>query len=232
MTTVAQLADRCQIALSDTAATTWPQATVEDWVCDAIRDYSQYFPRVVTSTVDAIGAIAVHYLDLPTTFLEMVSVEFPKGENPPTYLERRSIHHPEFWDRDGYYDIVYSHQIVEDPVGTTANRIYFSRLPLATEGYTLRFHAVHAASGAADTVTVRTDHQPLLVLFVVWRALKERQAKESANPDTTSKYLNQLVYAATQAEVEYRRALQRALGSQSDSGSAGPWRTDVYDPIY
>ena len=102
----------------------------------------------------------------------------------------------------------------------------------AAEGYTLRFLAVHAASGASDLITVHTDHQPILVLFVVWRALKERQALESANPDTTSKYLNQLVYASTQAEVEYRRALERAKTSRSHSGPVGPWRSDTYDPIY
>ena len=233
MATVATLADRCQLALSDSGAGTWPQATVEDWVCDAVRDYSQYFPRIVVSSVALIGGTpTVHYIDLPTTFIEMVSVEFPTGENPPAYLERRSIHHPDFWDRDGYYDILKTDQVVENPAGDTANRIYFSRLPLGTEGYTLRFLAVHAASGASDLITVHTDHQPILVLFVVWRALKERQALESANPDTTSKYLNQLVYAATQAEQEYRRALERALTSRSASGIAGPWRADIYDPIY
>ena len=105
-------------------------------------------------------------------------------------------------------------------------------MPLSTEGYSIRYQAVHAATGASDTITVSPDHQPILVLFVVWRALKERQAKESANPDTTSKYLNQLVYAATQAEQEYRRALERALTSRSASGIAGPWRADIYDPIY
>jgi hypothetical protein len=232
MTTVAQLADRCQLALSDSGAGTWPQATVEDWVCDAVREYSQHFPRILTTHVDTIGGTPDHYTLLPEDFLEIVSVEFPLGEDPPVYLQHRSMHHPEFWDRDGYYDVLRSDQIYSALDTDTYNKIVWSRVPLATEGYKIRYQAAHSATSASDPITIRTDHQPILVLFVIWRALKERQAKEAANPDTTSRYLNQLVYAATQAEQEYRRALDRAINSRSDSGWAGPWRADIYDPIY
>jgi hypothetical protein len=231
--TLAALADRAQLALADSAAGTWDQSTVESWVLDAIRDYSQHFPRVVTSDVEEIGSGATHYLDLPTDFLEMVSVEFPRGEDPPTFLERRSLHHATFWDVDGYYDIQKTGQTVETPTGFTASRLVWSRTPLATEGYTLKYLAPHPTDlESTDTTTVRVDHEGIIILFVIWRALKERQMAEAANPDTTSRYLNQLVYAATQAELEYRRAMERAAGARAEAAWTGPWRADGYDRIY
>ena len=55
---------------------------------------------------------------------------------------------------------------------------------------------------------------------------------EAVNPDTTTRYLNQLVYAANQAEQEYRRALRQAQQARADGGWTGPWKQDIYDPIY
>lgn len=231
--TLASLADRAQLALADSAAGTWAQATVESWVLDGIRDYSQHFPRVVTTTVDEIGAGATHYLDLPADFLDVVSVEFPKDEDPPVFLERRSLHHATFWDVDGYYDVQKTGQMTETPTGYTANRLVFSRQPESDEGYTIRYLAPHPTDlESTDTTTVRVDHEGIIILFVIWRALKERQLAEAANPDTTSRYLNQLVYAATQAELEYRRAMERAEGARAESAWTGPWAADVYDRIY
>jgi hypothetical protein len=231
--TLAALADRAQLALADSAAGTWDQATVESWILDGIRDYSQYFPRVVTSDVEEIGAGATHYLDLPTDFLEMISVEFPRGDDPPTFLERRSLYHETFWDVEGYYDIQKTGQTVETPTGFTASRLVWSRSPDADEGYTLKYLAPHPTDlDSDDTITVRMDHEAIIILFVIWRALKERQMAEAANPDTTSRYLNQLVYAATQAELEYRRALERAEGARAEGGWTGAWKADGYDRIY
>jgi len=86
MTTLAQLADRAQSALSDAAAGTWSQATAEEWCNEALRDYSLHFPREIEAT-QATSANDRKY-DLPAGFQAMLTVEYPSGNDPPDYLVR------------------------------------------------------------------------------------------------------------------------------------------------
>lgn len=233
MATVEDLADRIQLSLNDAGAGTWPQATVESWVVDAIRDYSQYFPRIKTTSVDSIGGTPDdHEILLPTDFMEMIYVEFPKGEEPPVYLERRSRMAPNFWNVDGYYDIIYVEQEAVALDTTTQAVLILSRIPLGSEGYVIRYLSPHYAANNASTVTVHTDHQPLLILYVLWQAFKERAATHLQDPDTTSDILQKMVNAEMQAHEEYRRAITNAQHKRSQGGWTGPWRVDGFDPIY
>ena len=59
-TTLAELADRAQITLNDAGAGTWPQATIEEWVVEAIRDYTQTFPRTMRKSIAVSGADPGH----------------------------------------------------------------------------------------------------------------------------------------------------------------------------
>lgn len=228
MTTLLQLADRCQLALNDSSVGTWPQATVEAWCVDAIRDYSQYFPRVRTSTTTiATVSSTPHEFSLPTDFMAMILVEFPDGEDPPEYLEHRSRTRDDFWDYEGYYDI--------EPSGdaATAGKLFLSEAPEAGEAYTLSWLAPHDTDlDSGDTITVREDHESILILYVLWQACRERMATQEQDPDTTIHILQQLVKAAEQAEAEYRRALERAQDHIAPGGWTGPWRADLHDPIY
>jgi hypothetical protein len=228
MTTLLQLADRCQLALNDSGVGTWPQATVEAWVLDAIRDYSQYFPRVRTSTTTiTTPGSTPHVFDLPGDFLAVVLVEFPDGEDPPEYLQLRSRTRDGFWDYTGFYDIEPSHD------AATAGKLYLSESPTAGEAYTLTWLAPHDTDlDPGDTITVPEDHESLLLLYVLWQATRERMATQEQDPDTTIHILQQMVKAAEQAEADYRRALERAAAHRAPGGWTGPWRADVHDPIY
>jgi len=231
MTTLANLADRCQLALNDTAAGTWSQDTVEAWCIDAIRDYSQAFPRVRAFTIDISGASPGHEFDLTTDTIDVVQVEYPDGEDPPVYLKRRARTHPRFYYQTGYYDLELLHDSQEFSI------LYLSEEP--SDGETIAIqalchHDVTLASG--DDITVPVEHESILVLYVLWQAFKERLATEQQDPDTTLAgavtLLQQLVKGATQAEAEYRRALERAQKARSQSGIVGPWAADRFDPIY
>jgi hypothetical protein len=230
--TVTNLADRAQVYLNDVAVGTWPQATVETWVVDAVRDYSQYFPRVIYDALADVGSSPDHYVELSDEFLEMIQVEFPTGSTPPNYLQRRSMHHPNFWEVDGYYDIVYTEQDATDPGGAIRALLMFSRQPVDDEGWAIRYLARHPADGAGDDVTVPEDHHQILMLFVVWQAVKERAATAIQDPDTTSDSLQKMVNAEMQAHEEYRRAINTAQQKRAQSGWSGPWRSDGFDPIY
>jgi len=80
---LAELLSACRIDLQDTGATPrWPDATLYVFLCDAIRDYSNWFPRRIDRVLltESNGAYP-----LPSDYVEVVTVESPIG----TYLSKR-----------------------------------------------------------------------------------------------------------------------------------------------
>ena len=231
MTTLAELADRAQLSLNDALAATWPQATVEEWVIEAIREYTQSFPRTLTKTITIAGAAPGHAFDMTTDMIAVILVEYPGGEDPPVYLNRRSRTHPQFYNYQGYYDV--------EPSGdmTAVPTLYLSEEPTAGETvlWTAKcHHDTTLVSG--DDITVPEYNEGILLLFVLWQAFKERLATEEQDPDTTLAghvtLLQNLVKGATQAEREYKEALKRAQGNVADGTFSGPWAADIHDRIY
>ena len=103
-TTFAALVTRIQISLNDEAAATWDTDMLATFLNDGIRDYSNHFPRILTDSITLTAATQEY--DLNTDFMGVLSVEQPDGEDPREYMDRRPYTHPEFWDEDGYYDII------------------------------------------------------------------------------------------------------------------------------
>jgi hypothetical protein len=227
MTTLANVADQAQIALNDAAAGTWPQATVEAWILDGIREYSHHFSRSVQTTITTTAATHAYDLPIaPAAFRGMVLVEYPTASDPPDYLQPLSRKDPRFWAADGYYD-------VEPSGAAAAGSLWISASPDAGETITLTYLAPHSDKLASnDAITVPTEHESILVDYVVWRALSERVVTEAQSPDTTVRMLYQFMLAAERAEDAYRQALTAAKGQQAPGGWTGPWRSDMHDPIY
>ena len=230
-TTLAQLADRAQVTLNDAAAGTWPQATIEEWVIEAIRDYTQSFPRTIRSSITISSGSPGHEFSLTDDYISMILVEFPGDQDPPVYLKHRRRTHPRFYNYEGYYDI--------EPSGdmTSVAKLYLSEEPENGDKiyWTAKcHHDTTLVSG--DDLTVPEHHEGLLLLFVLWQAFKERLATEEQEPDTTLAghvtLLQQLVKGATQAEKEYKAALNRAKANVAEGGFSGPWEVDDHDRIY
>ena len=231
MTTLADLADRCQSTLADTAAGTWSQDVVEEWVIDGIRDYSQRFPRTDTISITMSGTDLGHEFDISTDVIALVLVEYPGDEDPPVYLKRRPRTHSQFYGHQGYYDFHVTNDATEYAV------LYLSEEPSDGEKVYITYlchHDVTLLSG--DDITVPVTHESIIELYVIWQAFKERLSAEMQDPDKSLAgnvtLLQQLVKGATQAEQEYRRALQRAQEARSQGGITGPWKADDEDRIY
>jgi len=230
-TTLAELADRAQIMLNDSGAGTWAQATVEEWVKDAIKDYSTHFPMQDEVTVSVSGANPGHEFNLFTGIIGILEVEYPDGESPPIYLKRKKRHNPGFYGYAGYYDV----WLTGDQ--TTAPVLYLSEEPSDGEDIIVKVikHHPEPASSGTD-LTVPIHHENILLLYVLWAAFRERLATEQQDPDTTLAgavtLLQQLVKGAENAEADYRRAIDRARRNVADGGFTGPWRADDHDPIY
>ena len=230
-TTLAEIADRAQLTLNDAGAATWPQATVEAWVIEAIREYTQSFPRTVRSTITIGAPSPGHEFDLTADYIAMILVEFPGDEDPPVYLKHRHRTHPQFYGYEGYYDVEPSGDMTEVPT------LFLSEEPANGDKicWTAKcHHDTTLVSG--DDITVPEHHEGLLLLFVLWQAFKERLATEEQDPDTTLAghvtLLQNLVKGAIQAEREYKQALKRAKMNVADGGYSGPWAADQHDRIY
>jgi hypothetical protein len=222
MTTLTALADRCQNAIDDAAAGTWLQATVEEWVKEAIRDYSTHFPRLVVLKYDCTAA--THAYTLPADFLGVISVEYPKDEDPPQFLAHKSHLEEDFWDAEGYYDV----QAQGDAV--TPGTLWISESPAATEDINLTYSAYHDL--APTNITVPGHHEHLLVLFVVWKAAAERLMKDQGNVNILPSLLAARRLVASNMRDAYDAAIRLAEKQQAPGGWTGPWKADIHDPIY
>jgi hypothetical protein len=234
MTTFNTLLARAQSAISDKGGAVWETAVVTEWVRDAIRDYSQHFKRTVTVAFELSGQTGQHTFDLPADFISMIQVEYPTGEDPPTYLLRLNRRNPRFWTAAGFYDVeITNDAATTDSVPDNPATFWISDEVVDGETMTWTYTANHDPTVTTTYhITVPAEHEPLLIAYVVWQALLERLAKEAQSPETSIGLFDQYATAAELAEAEYRRALAAAQGEKSASGWTGPWQMDVHDPIY
>lgn len=81
-------------------ATTWPDAMLNQWIADALKDYSQVFPYRLTDEVagSLFSAVRTYSLQAYKDMigLNVYRVEYPAYENPPKHLARLSESHPSF----------------------------------------------------------------------------------------------------------------------------------------
>jgi hypothetical protein len=227
MATLATLADEAQILLSDSGAATWAQATIEGWINAAIRDYSQHFPREVTDTITTTADTRKY--DLPANFLDMLSVEYPTGEDPPEYLSRLPFNHRDFWGSDYFYDVV-----KHEDTGDVAE-LWISKKPAASETVTYIYQASHDhALDPSDTVTVPSHHHNLLILFVFWKANQELLSAEQQAPTSNSSLLmGQLASNMDRAKRTYYATIAQALRAIEGQSRLLNWHSDEeIDHIY
>jgi hypothetical protein len=232
MATVANIADRAQNAMNDAAAGTWSQAIVEEWICEGIRDYNLYFRRTVTESLSILNAVDTRTLS--RLCREVIHVEYPTGDDPPTYLHRKNRYAADFYDADDNFDFepVGEFGLKGEDVGNSPYLI-FSFTLTAGETLTVLERAIHDAElDSGDQVTVPDEHQHLLILFTVWKAHSERVLTEAQNPDTTIRMINQMKQAAQMAEQDYRRAVKQAVETTAQGGWTAAWRMDKHDRIY
>ena len=225
MTTLAELTTRVQTALADASAETWAAATIQSWIEEAIREYSIHFPRQRETTIACSDDVRQY--DLPADFQDVVSAEYPDGEDPPEYLRRLSHHHPSYWQSSGYYDVF------EPADPTDLAQIWISEKPSAGQDIALIYLADHDYDlDPADSLTVPDTHHHLLIQYVVWSAMRERMAAETANPQADTLILSQLASDANRAFRTYIEALNKARNAQAPGSYSTTWRMDVHDPIY
>ncbi len=223
--TYQQLIDNWQ--LSQKAGADWPDVTVLIWLNEAVNDLSINIPPQSDEKIDCIDD--QHVYSLNQFLRDIISVEYPDGDDTPTYLTRRSVTHPEFWNRAGFYDFQdRNRQATGNPL------LIISANPASAEDIIIVFTGSYGADGGlTDEVPVPNQFHHILMLFVNWRAILNEHAEEIQDPDTTTLLISQLMSNADRSMREYHEAIRRAQKLISRGGYVeGAWSLDKYDRIY
>lgn len=207
-TTFDSVVTRLKITLNDKTATTWDTEMIATFLNDAIRDYTQHFPIQATDTIAMTTGTDTY--DLNTDFMNVVSVEYPDGEDPREYMLRRPYTHPDFWNVEGYYDIVHNDD------DTNPSEIVFSDAVATGETAVVQYNAHHAlitdTALISGNITVPPYHQHLLTHFARWQASLHLASAEQQTPTSNSSLLMaQLAQNARRDSLAYSTALQQAI---------------------
>jgi hypothetical protein len=201
----------------------WPESSLNNWINDAIRDFSNYFSRAVATDINCVADQYIYSFSSYDGLREVLGVEYPKGENPPRWLSRLSEKSPNF--RDGpYYDLV---------GGAPPGAMELGEAPKTGEQITLDYLADHTIpSTDMSSITVEERHWQALYLFVQWQAIRELEMDEARQPDDSNIVLSMLGLNSGRAERLYRSKLREYKSTEADGGAAGPWVMDSNDRIY
>jgi hypothetical protein len=210
-TTLQNLIDLCEADLADSGNAVWAAADITQWCRDAIADYSQHFKETASTTINA--ATNDHEYDLPARLVDVISVEYPDGEDPKEFLDRRNYNHPSFWSEQGYYDVV-KRDNDTDPAELWVSEDVTTGNDIIVEYTADHDHTI--ATGA--NLTVPDEHHHLLRNYVIWRGLLQLKAIEEASPTSSSSLLmSQLAINVDRARRAYVDAIAKALFATSKS---------------
>ncbi len=197
---------------------------INQWINDAIEEYSRYFPRLKTTT--QLTTANDRQYDLPADYRGVVSVEYPTGNDPPTYLERRDYRHPDFWMEDGFYDVVHRSD------AGNADEIWISRKPAAGQTITIEYLGDHdLVDDDTDAISIVDLHLEVIVLHARWSALQALASGEAANPDPNNVMLDRYEANVSRAERSYYRKIDELRKVEAESGM-NAWPMDKWDRVY
>ena len=220
MTTRLNLLSAIRETLADRSA--WPDATLHTWIAAAVRDYNNFFPRRTSAAISCAAGTRLYSLAAYPGFQAVALVEYPRGETPPSYLERRPEASPNFCGQPVY-----------DLRGSPPAALVLGETPTAGETIELHYLCDHAVPGDdAVPLTIPDRHLELLKLYVIWQAVSALEMAENLHPDQGMLLLSALRLNAANAESAYRSRLQELLAAAAPTGCAGPWRMDNRDRIY
>lgn len=229
MTTYGDLKDRALASVDDSGAAVWSAALVYEFLGHATEDYALHIPPRFTTDITTLDDVRIYTLagDRPRG---VYSVEYPQGEDPPCYLQRRPFQHPDFWQVDGYYDFV-----DWGDEGAGEKQLYISTKPDDSE--TIRVHwtgryNITQPPDEEDSVPVPQQHHHILLSYVFWHLLLHQLGQESQAPSGSAavEIMRQLSTNAERAEQTYRRAIKDAQQHILPSGPAPTrWRMDKWD---
>lgn len=217
--------DNIRPALDDALAAEFTDAELLSFLNEAIREYTQHFPRIGETALTAVAQQRTYTLPLNTR--NIIAVEYPTGEDPQTWLNKMDRQRPSF-ARFEYYDFLPTNDL------TTAPVILLSFDPVAAETITVTRQYEHDYElTVSDYITVPSDHHHILTQYVLFAAARQEQAREEANPTSSSSLLmSQYASNTRRYELAYLNAINRILYHRRGKSTTVSWAMDTHDRIY
>ncbi len=173
-------------------ATQWPDATLNAWINQGIRDYSHYFPLAGTDAIpcatgDRTYALGATYC---AGIISVTRVGYPQSAADPRYILRLDESSGLFLGGP-FYDLQ----------GDPPNLLTIGESPTTGEYIDVQFTKVHKALGAdADVTDVPDNHLEAISIFAIWKAAEEIFMTEEIDPDTKEFLVSQMGLNATRYE--------------------------------
>jgi hypothetical protein len=211
--TLATLRARCRLTLAD--ATAFPDATLNAWLGDAIRFYSQEFPRTLRYTLTLTTGTQAYAL--PVGCLGVDLVEYPAGEDPPEYVCLVNEDHGDFANESDVYALRGPADSVGATTDTVNTYIVFAETVTTGETAVITYRGHHRVpTGDTEVTSVPEAHTEALIAFVEFRSQWKLEADEAVNLSDVSIILSQLGQEARLAWRRYKEIIER-LQAQAPS---------------
>ena len=202
MTTLAQLLAQVRLYLAD--ETTWPDATLESYIADAVRFYSVEFPRRGYRSLSLTTGTQAYALWADVR--EVTKVEYPAGESPAEYLDRVPLSSAALANGGDVYALSAP---AYDDYDAVAN-IVFGPTVATGESATVHYQGLHAIpTTGTDVLSVPDEHLEAIHALVDFRAHWQLEAGESVSVTNSSIVLSQLGENARRAWNRYKEITAR-----------------------
>ena len=202
--------DQCRAVLASTSD--WPDETLDTFVADAIRAYSNEWPRRLGH--ELVLTTGTQAYDLPGGhgFVRVSAVEYPAGDNPPNYLEQVDLHSRAFVAAGACYAL---HPVNDDVAAVSddvAGQLVFAQPMTTGENAVIQYQAEHRIpTEDSDIISVPSVHLESLIAFVEFRAHWELETDEAYTQSSSagSLLLSQLGENGRRAWNRWREVMQR-----------------------
>ena len=217
----------CLTAAGDVGTVTWSRLTFGlGWAKEALMVFPILRPMLDDHTN---GASIVYKYAMPADFREVISVEYPIGQQPPTYLARKNRLDPNFYADAGFYDIDHDYSTgggwmcyVSGGVAASAH--------IKTEY--LAGHDTDLADDSVDVITVPDEHEPILIAYFITRAWRERLGNAMRDPTAHTSIIQQLTEMVRRADENYASLLTQAQHRLVESRVSPANKVDKFDRVY
>jgi hypothetical protein len=215
---------RALIRLTVADATQWPNATVDAWICAAIRLYSAHNPRRLHTTLTL--ATDTQTYDLPAGTVTVITVESPAGRTPPEYIPYAHPDSYRFTHGASCYTLRGLADDIDADEDTNHAAIVFAETVTTGETAILEYLGQHTLPSAdTDVITVPEHHTEALTAYVTFAAAAQLENEEAAAIGADTITLSQLGETARRAWNRYRDVMDRLswLGSPRLPSAPPKW---------
>jgi hypothetical protein len=216
----------CLAALGDNLAATWSRTTtIWPWCIEAMLSFPILRPQQQAFTAEA----AVREISLNTDFREIIGVEYPVDQDPPSYLIRKNRFDPVFFTDDRHYDIDRDYESGKGWV------LWLSKTLAIDDQVNINYLATHDLDMLDDTVTVITvpdEYENILIAYVIARAYRERLSLYLQDPTAHTSLIMQMTDMVEKAENNYQHLVLRAQEKLTDSRTSPRMQADKFDRVY